>query len=358
MVSITLYHIGYLLQITSSQIRKTTILSFMKRLLWISVIFLLAFATFYFWASSNTLNEEDYSQIIDYKASPISTKDTLSIVTYNIGYFSGMTNNLAFELDSNLYHDNGRKAVSLFQKYHPDFVGFQEIDFDASRSFHVNQLNLISESTGYDMGVQAINWDKSYVPFPYGLPSVNYGQIVSGQAVLSKYPISSAERIVLERPDNPFYYDAFYINRLIQIARIQIGEKQLIIVNVHLEAYNKEVRERQAAELLEVYRKYAKDYPVLLVGDFNAQPPFDSEEIESTTAIFFNEPNVKAAVSMELYNASRNDFLTFDSQEPFQKIDYIFYSSGKIQALSAEVLKEAGEISDHLPVMMQFVLKD
>ena len=58
------------------------------------------------------------------------------------------------------------------------------------------------------------------MPFPYGLPSVNFGKVVSGQSILSKYSLSDYSRIVLERvEDNPFYRDAFYLDRLVQVVQ-------------------------------------------------------------------------------------------------------------------------------------------
>jgi len=44
----------------------------------------------------------------------------------------------------------------------------------------------------------------------------------------------------------------------------------------------------------------------------------------------------------------------FDSEKPYEKIDYIFYNNKYLACLSAEVLNEADEISDHLPVRSVF----
>ena len=48
---------------------------------------------------------------------------------------------------------------------------------------------------------------------------------------------------------------------------------------------------------------------------------------------------------------------TFSSGEPVEKIDYIFYNTKYIEKIDSRVVVEAKEISDHLPVLMRFVLK-
>ncbi len=332
----------------------------MKKFLWIVfLLLLLSSLIFYFWASNNALDEVEYTQLIDYPAKPVPYKDTLSIITFNIGYLSGMTNNQAIKPNTRLNAKNHQRTIDLFREYQPDMVVFQEIDFDSYRSFNNNQLRSIGEFSNFDMGAMAINWDKNYVPFPYGLPSTHYGKILSGQGVLSKYPIISNERLVLKKADNPFYYNAFYLERLLQITKIDIGDTELIVMNVHLEAYNKEARQNQAKYVLDTYRKYASTYPVILLGDFNAEAPYCKDTQDSLTLSYFlDEPHLNQAITQMMYEKAPSTFFTFNSDTPFQKIDYIFYSSDKIQSIDAKVLHDFGEISDHLPVLMRFTLTD
>jgi len=316
---------------------------------------------FYFWGSSSNYFEKDYNKTVTfYKNPPKTDHDTLMVLTYNIGYLSGMTNNLPVERPESLYADNLKNAISLFNKLDPDFIGFQEIDFNAERSFSINQFRKIAMGAHYNYGAKAVNWDKKYVPFPYGLPSVNFGQVYSGQAILSKYPIVDNEREVLIKPENnPFYYNAFYLDRVAQIAKIKLNKTDLIIINVHLEAFDVPTREKQAITLLKIYRKYADDYPVLIIGDFNSTPPNASHpyEIEETIALILSEPGIKSAISDSLYLATETQQFTFNSRNPDIKIDYIFYNSARIKEIDARVVGEANEISDHLPLEMHFVLK-
>jgi endonuclease/exonuclease/phosphatase family metal-dependent hydrolase len=213
---------------------------------------------------------------------------------------------------------------------------------------------------GFGYGAVSVNWDKKYVPYPYWPIRVHFGQILSGQGILSCFPIIYSERIVLPQPvSNPFFYNAFYIDRLIQIAKVQLDQQSMIIVNVHLEAFNKETRENQADILKDVILEYVDQCPLLLIGDFNSRPPFKgvASNSESTIRTILSIPGMVTAITEEVYMEDPEKFMTFRSDQLFEKLDYIFYNSRFIRKLEAGTLHEAGTISDHLPIFMKFILK-
>jgi endonuclease/exonuclease/phosphatase family metal-dependent hydrolase len=279
-------------------------------------------------------------------------------MTYNLGYLSGMTNNLPVKPAKGLFEDNLTKSKALIDELQPDVIGFQEIDFASSRSYQVNQLESLSQ--GYQAAVKSVNWDKKYVPFPYWPPSTHFGRLQSGQALLSKFPISWSKRIVLSTPKKaPFYYQAFYLDRLIQVAELKIKDHSVIILNVHLEAFDQETREIQAGEVLNVIEQYINTYPVILIGDFNARPPFASDQVskESTISIFIQHPLLSQALSRNNYLAHEEDHFTFDTAAPYEKLDYIFYSHQSIQLVNVSTVTEASDISDHFPLLMSFTMR-
>jgi endonuclease/exonuclease/phosphatase family metal-dependent hydrolase len=305
---------------------------------------------FFFWASSPTLEEKEYAKLIELEHEVVHEKDSIfSIVTYNIGYLSGMTNNLPVAKPKELFDENLEKVLSETAKVNPDIIAFQEIDFNASRSYHVNQQNKIAD-LGYNYIAETVNWDETYVPFPYWPPSMHFGKVVSGQSILSKYPLKDHERIVLERvADNPFYRDALYLDRLAQVATVEINGKDVVLINTHLEAFDKKTREKQLAAIITLFQKHAATNPTILLGDFNSDPSYKDAAIKKV----FELPNVgNAAFSKEKYE------LTFNSKNPFERLDYIFYTTNSIEYVSGKVLKQFGEASDHLPVEMQFKLKE
>jgi endonuclease/exonuclease/phosphatase family metal-dependent hydrolase len=322
---------------------------FIKFLVRFILVLLVAATVFFFWASSSTLEESEYATLTTLENKAIPENDSIfSIVTYNIGYLSGMTNNLAVEKPKVLFDKNLEKVVLETAKVNPDIIAFQEIDFDASRSYHVNQQNKIAE-LGYNYIAETVNWDKTYVPFPYWPPRMHFGKVVSGQSILSKYPLKNHKRIVLERvADIPFYRDALYLDRLAQVVKVVLNGKEVVLINVHLEAFDKKTREKQLAAVIELFQKYGATNPTILLGDFNSDPSYENAAIEKVFAL----PNVgNAAFSSEKYG------FTYNSKNPLHRLDYIFYTTNSIEYVSGKVLTQFGEASDHLPVEMKFRLR-
>ena len=303
---------------------------------------------FFFWASSPNYSLNDYSKLIINNHPVKFNKDSVySIITYNIGYLSGMTNNKAIAKPKDLFDKNLEKVKKEFRLLNSDFIAFQEIDYASARSYKVNQQNEIAE-LGYNFLAQAINWDKTYVPFPYWPPSMHFGRMLSGQSILSKYPLKNHQRIVLERvKNNPFYRDALYLERLAQVVTVTIENKDVIIINVHLESYDKPTRERQLDVVIDLFNKYKNDYPTILLGDFNSDIKYENPAINKILTL----NNIGNAAFESSYDFS------FSSANPFKRIDYIFYSKNSIELIESRVLKQFGEASDHLPIEMKFRLK-
>ena len=122
---------------------------FVKYFLRFLVIIIIAFIAFFFWASSSTLNSTEYKVVSELENKVKPENDTIfSIVTYNIGYLSGMTNNRAIEKPKQLFDNNMNKVLLETKNVNPDIIAFQEIDYNASRSYNVNQETEIA-ALGY-----------------------------------------------------------------------------------------------------------------------------------------------------------------------------------------------------------------
>ena len=332
---------------------KYTPMKYIKNFGTFLIVFLIAFVVFYFWARRPLYSESEYSKIIEFSAnSAAGIGDTFSIVTYNIGYLSGMTNNLAMERPLELLELNKEKAIGLLKMKNPDIIAFQEIDFNSRRTYDINQLEQIGLNADYQYGAGVVNWDKQYVPFPYWPIRYNFGRMLSGQAILSHSKILSNKKEVLPKPEsNPFYYNDFYLDRLAQMVWLETLHDSLLVINVHFEAWDAPTRELQAEIVLDIYMKYEQRYPIILLGDFNCTPPFAASAFnEKTIKILMEYPGISMAIEKAQYVQKPESYFTFNSEEPYEKIDYIFYNNKYLACLSAEVLHEAGEISDHLPV--------
>jgi endonuclease/exonuclease/phosphatase family metal-dependent hydrolase len=322
---------------------------FFKFVFRLFLLLIIAFVIFFFWSSSATLDENDYNTLTNINVfKPLNKDSIFSIVTYNIGYLSGMTNNKPIEKPKQLFDTNLQNVLLENEKINPDIIAFQEIDYQSSRSYFINQEERIA-NFGYNFRASAINWDKNYVPFPYWPFHMNFGKVVSGQSIISKYPLKENQRIVLSRVDDAaFYRDAFYLDRLAQVAKVILNGKEVILINVHLEAFDKPTRAVQFKEVITLFNSYKDKYPTILLGDFNSKA---RDKKASVQEIFEMEGVGNAAFDV------KNIQNTFNSKDPYKRIDYIFYTKNSIEYVSGKVLNEFEQASDHLPVQMNFKLK-
>ncbi len=347
-----------------------------KRIAFALAVLLVVLAGFFFWASAGTLAEEDYAVVTAYDAPFATPRDTFTVITYNLGYLSGMTNNRPVAASARLFADNMDAAAALIRRAGADLAAFQEIDFGAARSFDVQQLDTLARRGGFAASATAVNWDERYVPFPSINPRYHFGRVRSGQAVLSRFPIRRQERVVLARPEQVMSYPpplnrlarAFYIDRLAQVVAVDLG-RPLVLINVHLEAWDIPTRERQAAQVRALYQRLAAEQPVLLVGDFNSLLPRSKEstlvpaerrayfDADRTIETLLPGTGLREAVPDSLYRTREAATFTVPAEAPTLKIDHIFYNPGQIEMIDAYVVGGPEQPSDHRAVVMRFAFK-
>ncbi len=326
----------------------------MKKMLLLIFGLLAVGLVFFYYAQSPNLDEADHNSVRKYNGEVAGATDTLTVMTFNIGYLSGMTNNIPVDRPKVLLEKNLKAAIELIGNVNPHIVGFQEIDFGSARSFYVHQLDSIATSLKYAASYQSVNWDKSYVPFPYWPPSAHFGEMVSGQAILSRFQIAETNTTVLQKPINaPLHYKLMYLERLIQVAQVKIGGHEWTIMNVHLEAFDEETRVAQAHVVKAAFNELSEKGPVLLIGDFNSRPDFESTSNEAMK-VLMQSNRIASAITKAMYEDNPSGHYTFNTAEPYQMIDYLFYNSNFVECLGARVVAEAGEISDHLPLVGSF----
>lgn len=149
--------------------------------------------------------------------------------------------------------------AEIINNVSPDFVLMQEVDVDGTRSYHVNELELMNQFVKGYYYDYAQNSDSPFWLLPPWQP---YGSNESGLVTYSRAEITDAVRRSLPiAEDLSKYID---LDRCYSVSRIPVetGEgahKTLCIYNVHLSAYgsNRKVRKQQLAML---YEDMAKDY--------------------------------------------------------------------------------------------------
>lgn len=235
---------------------------------------------------------------------------TLRVVTYNIHYGEGTDGVL----------DLGRIAENLAGA---DIALLTEVDVNWARSGHVDQPRRIAALGGFP-----------YVAFAPSLilPSGN-GFALYGNAVLSRFPITRAERHLLPRPINRE-------PRSVLLVELDLLGTPVTTLVTHL-GLNAEERMNQVRSIGELIRM--ADGPVILGGDFNARP--NAPEIRYLHAYVADSHNVLAP-------ADPTAAPTFPYPNPTARIDYLFTSPDLAPHVRHhEVPHVAG--SDHLPVLME-----
>jgi endonuclease/exonuclease/phosphatase family metal-dependent hydrolase len=291
------------------------------------------------------VNNEDYPSVI-------------RVQTWNLGYLYGLgSEGTSYEpRDKKFYQDKLDTLVAEIKASAPDILCLQEIDFDSHRSSGLNQAQYLAVKAAYPYVVEAVSWESNYIPFPYWPVSRHFGRMKSGGAVLSKYPIISSDVHFLKKPlSQPWWYNLFYPHRYLQQVEIELGDKKIKLINLHLEAFDKDDRMSQVDTLVELVKKEKID---LVAGDFNTLPPsatkkrnfpnYSRDDYENDSSYSKMEKSeLLEVIPDSIYALDEVRYFTFPSSKPDRRLDYIFYKK-ELKMIKAEVLPSA--LSDHLPL--------
>lgn len=217
-----------------------------KILLIIIGVIVLLVAGFVLWLSINEFNPEPVSDV-DIEAnsrigelSPYEGQE-ISLISWNIGY-GGLGKNADFFMDGGedvvTYDHDGVTAnlVGIYKTLYddddaPSIFMLQEVDNDSARTYGICERQYL----GIYNSAYAMNYSCPYVPFP--LPPI--GKVNSGLLTTSLFDIDHADRISLPCPFS-WPVSAANLKRclLVSYMPIEDSEKHLVIVNLHLEAYD------------------------------------------------------------------------------------------------------------------------
>jgi endonuclease/exonuclease/phosphatase family metal-dependent hydrolase len=234
-------------------------------------------------------------------ASAQAGKDNLKVMTFNLrfGELASLEDMAAFISDEA-----------------PDLVALQECDWktERARALRQNGKAFVNE-LAYHTGMFGL----------YG-KAINYAGGYYGIGLLSRYPIIHSERILLPNPEPRKE------QRAMLVADIELPDGSVItFICTHLEVSTSEQRAAQ----VEFINQYASrlNNPVILAGDMNATP--DTAEISEGFAG---------------WDDTTNRQLTYSTEKPEIKIDYIFtYPKGTMTGVATRVHTEC-MLSDHFPV--------
>ena len=198
-----------------------------------------------------------------------------SVLTWNIGY-CGLGAESDFFMDGGSMVRPESEAV-IFRNLEgirdrllelkPDFILLQEVDVDSRRSYGVDEAAELRGALLRDSAF-ALNFSCDYVPYPW--PPI--GKVHSGLLSFSSCGIRQADRISLPCPFS-WPMSVANLKRCLLVSRVSLPgtERELVLVNLHLEAYDdgagKLTQSRRLREFVE--QEYARGNYVIAGGDWN-----------------------------------------------------------------------------------------
>ena len=310
----------------------------------------------------------------------IGAGDSFTVVTWNCGYgalgdsadFFMDGGKSVFTADEESVRLNIGQIAEALADMRPNVIFLQEVDRDSARARGIEEVielsNVLQEK--YDMtytSAFAYNLNVRFVPFP--VPPI--GRVRSGLATFSDALARDAERIQLPVPFKwPVRLANFKRCLLVERLPLQNVDKELVLINLHLEAFDdgsgKEAQTRALREILE--EEAANGNYVIAGGDFNQT--FSNTDISSyplqegvwtpghiDTAEFNDgwqclmDPEVPTCRSLDRPYAGADK----DSFQ-YYVIDGFIVSSN-IEVKSVETQDLGFVNTDHNPVLMECVLK-
>lgn len=350
------------------------LLIFLGAFIGVIVLFIGGFLIF---ASITTLKVKDQEAmpINGEVTNKVNINDTISILTWNMGYG-------ALDERQDCYWDGGTgvdgesKEVVLanidairskIQEINPDIFMVQEIDVNSKRSYYIDELQSLEEiftKNIYDYSF-ARNFKAGIVPLPlYNMT----GRVDAGIATFSKYSIYNSTRIQLPIPFS-WPMKLFNLKRCLLVERMPIEgtSQELVIVNLHLEAYDDgECKAKQLAMLMDLLQEeYDKGNYVIAGGDFN-------QTFSTTNYQKYPKMNDWVCPVIEAENYSSFTFIMDDTYPTCRSLYKTYYDSDKtnhqyymidgfivsnnITINSLETINLDFKNTDHNPVSMTFKL--
>lgn len=307
---------------------------------------------------------------------PVGERQT--VMTWNLGFgaysadygffMDGGTESWAFS--EGAVRENLSTALATLRRENADFILLQELDEDATRSYHVDEVRLARVGLEGWASVYAQNYNSPYLLYPLHQP---HGASKAGIMTFSDVPIASATRRSL--PVESGFMRYLDLDRCYSVCRIPTSNgRRLCLYNLHLSAYTSDgaIANRQL-ELLtgDMVRESEAGNYVIAGGDFNKDLLGNSGEIfgVSGEAFTWAQPlpagiipwSLTLVSSLDAENpvpSCRNADGPYVPGESFVLTVDGFIVSKNVRVESCEVLDLGFAVSDHNPVRMTFVLED
>lgn len=301
--------------------------------------------------------------------------DRLSAVSYNIGY-CGLPAEADFFLDGGTMTRVGSKDIierdlagvtEALKAESYDLILLQEVDRDSKRSYGVDEAGAFIQALG-GQSAFANNFLCPFVPIP---PLDPIGKVDSGLQTFSSMGVESATRLSLPSPFS-WPLSTCNLKRCLLVTRIPVEgtDRQLVVVNLHLEAYDdgagKAAQTRVLVDFLT--QEYLKGNYVVAGGDFNQTlPGVDAQKYPLRKSGDYMPGTVERSILPEDWTFAVDDTTPtcrlnerpYNASSPDNQYYVIdgFILSPNVSLDSVRTLPLGFRHSDHNPVRIEFTLE-
>ncbi|WP_438348483.1 endonuclease/exonuclease/phosphatase family protein [Paenibacillus sp. FA6] len=300
--------------------------------------------------------------------------DPFAVTTFNIGY-AGLDQGQDFFMDGGTMsrssskkqtEENLSSIATILKEIGSNLYLLQEVDKDASRSNHINEVDELSNLLSEYSSTFAFNYKVPWIPVPVLHPM---GAVQSGLLTLSTFQSTSHTRFDLPGKES-WPVQQMELDRAFIASRFPVDNgKELVLINLHLSAFDKggEIRKQQLDFLADYIRQETeKGSYLLLGGDWNHSLP-GTEPKKFATQQEWPEwlQNFPETFSAEGFQWANDPTIpsvrTLDI--PYQQgVNFLAVIDGFLVSPNIEIVSVNGhdldfENSDHNPVTGRFILK-
>ncbi len=333
------------------------------------------------------------NNVDDLEENYIELDSDFKLLTFNTSYASlSETEDFVMDggekgrMDTLSEVESNMEGIStILTRESPDIFLIQEVDENSSRSYETNQYVYYQDILGTS-SVLAYNYRCIFVPFPLN-PTQMMGKVNSGIATYTNLYSDSAIR---EQLPGSFSWPLRLANlkRAILVSRFPIKDstKELIVINVHLSAYDDGSMRQLETEALQavMLEEYNLGNYVIVGGDFNQTFPdavdvtlnavddtYDYDYLyELKDATYWQAPPIDGDWFVDNDFAFGIDVTTptcrllnkpYDTADSNNNQYYVidgFIVSANVAIQSVETLNEQFKYSDHNPIVMVVKLVD
>lgn len=255
---------------------------------------------------------------------------------------------MSYNIKVGSWTGGGLEAVAaVIAEANPDVVALQEVDRGIKRTQYVDQATWLGERLGYQSVFGPATGGAAF-----GVDAGEYGI-----AMLSRWPIVEHERRLLYHQPLPSEQRpaGYYAEQRAMLGcAIDINGTLIDVVCTHFDL-TEDQRIHQAAEVAEFATGWHTARPVILMGDFNADP--DSNEIgiiRKALRDVFHEQGINGDTRITFPSGLLGSWTADDWSGA---IDFVFVSP-EVQVRDITVIRETTPASDHAPVIARLQIDD